>query len=749
MKTLVNRILAFIFLMIVVGACDKNDDTIIEDRPLSANEIRGSVILPEGSTLDINTLTIASPVDVVSVSGSAYQMETLRDQFLTQLVTDASGKIMLMGFIYPDQIDFEINSTSTALAILMNFPVALQSAPQVKQELITKILNHPNFGDLVAAIDKVIVNGIGLLDESNRELGETITVFYSKLLFPEPGKTRKMDYSSDPVDIRLANNEITFVNLGKTYETVVGIYKDDVKVKNINVERITFLPTTIGDAIGAFASAYGGTELPGNLQPKEYKYTFESDGQYDIKIRTSKLVDDAIENDIALLNNIINWGVDLIVEVLPLGDCVQPMIANFKQHVQTFGSFSSATTEQEKLGLLYDVLYTFLNETTTLIQCFIGAEELEDYLKKFGTVLKFIDLVGKIGNGGNILVGIAQLVTDEGILDKCYQVEGGVVTECNTKGVYVAGYEILGSDKSVAKVWKNGVATSLTNGSTRAYAASVYISENDVFVAGYENDGNNYNGNDNYLVAKVWKNGVAISLTDGSTNGRANSVYVSGDDVYVAGTKATIATIWKNGVAISLTSVQSEAHSIYISNNDVYVAGAVSNENGQTIATVWKNDVATSLTNGFSRNIANSVYVSDTDVYVAGSGGGDNGGTYYIAKAWKNGNLTPLSDGSNNDEYATSIFVSDNDVYVSGYETIANDKWVAKIWKNGVATSLSNDGYVNTTSIYVSGNDVYVSGNEQLINNKWVPKVWKNGVVTSLTDGATTDIVTSIFVKEE
>ncbi|MEJ7827880.1 MAG: hypothetical protein WKF91_06790 [Segetibacter sp.] len=85
-----------------------------------------------------------------------------------------------------------------------------------------------------------------------------------------------------------------------------------------------------------------------------------------------------------------------------------------------------------------------------------------------------------------------------------------------SKDVYVAGGENTGT-KGVAKYWKNGVATSLTNGTNSAHAYSVYVSGTDVYVAGRESNGTKY-------VAKVWKNGVAPSLTNGSNDGAAYSV---------------------------------------------------------------------------------------------------------------------------------------------------------------------------------------------------------------------------------
>ncbi|MBK6380047.1 MAG: hypothetical protein IPF72_10125 [Chitinophagaceae bacterium] len=48
-----------------------------------------------------------------------------------------------------------------------------------------------------------------------------------------------------------------------------------------------------------------------------------------------------------------------------------------------------------------------------------------------------------------------------------------------------------GGQGGIAKVWKNGVPTSLTNGSFNAYVYSVYVSGTDVYAAGFENNANN------------------------------------------------------------------------------------------------------------------------------------------------------------------------------------------------------------------------------------------------------------------
>ena len=119
-------------------------------------------------------------------------------------------------------------------------------------------------------------------------------------------------------------------------------------------------------------------------------------------------------------------------------------------------------------------------------------------------------------------------------------------------GVYVAGDA---DGENLATVWKNGVATFLRDSINYTNANSVFVLGSDVYVAGEETFiGPNPIWNVT-SIAKVWKNGVETSLTDGTYNARASSVFVSGSDVYVAGTDGRVAILWKNGVATALSSV--------------------------------------------------------------------------------------------------------------------------------------------------------------------------------------------------
>jgi hypothetical protein len=313
-------------------------------------------------------------------------------------------------------------------------------------------------------------------------------------------------------------------------------------------------------------------------------------------------------------------------------------------------------------------------------------------------------------------------------------------TSSSTPDVYVAGVVYSGSGgNGVATVWKNGVATSLTNGANEAEAYAVYVSGTDVYVGGYESNAGIYE-------PKIWKNGVPSTLTHGC-GGDVSGIFVSGADVYAVGegnfcSPNAVATVWKNNVATSLTNGVNDAisSSVFVLGTDVYVAG---NENN--VATLWKNGVVTNLSNIVNSAYANSVYVSGTNVYVAFNEGGPGN---YNAKLWKNGVVTNLTTGLSPSD-ATGVYVSGTDVYVSGADPVgpSGGNGIAKLWKNGVATSLTNGTNDATAqAVFVFGTDVYAAGYEFNVG-QYEPKFWKNGVITSLVSGGFGGFAFSIFVK--
>jgi len=292
----------------------------------------------------------------------------------------------------------------------------------------------------------------------------------------------------------------------------------------------------------------------------------------------------------------------------------------------------------------------------------------------------------------------------------------------------------LSGKNNIAKLWKSGESINLTNGTYDACANSIYVSGNDVYIAGIENTNKEtaVNGYSTNYFAKQWKNGTAQNLTDGTLDARANSVFVSGNDVYVAGQIDTdysrFAVLWINGE--EQYHGEGVANSVYVSGNEVYVAGSRWLPNKQTRAVLWKDGEAQYFTDGSE---ATSVFVSGGNVYVAGYEKVEGVNNTYVPKLWINGETQNISTGIESSQIsaAWSVFVSGSDVYVCGNIADAQRNRYARLWKNGVEQTLADDKSEESValSVIVKGSDVYVLGFGMKNNGAIRGKVWKNGEV--------------------
>jgi hypothetical protein len=122
------------------------------------------------------------------------------------------------------------------------------------------------------------------------------------------------------------------------------------------------------------------------------------------------------------------------------------------------------------------------------------------------------------------------------------------------KNIYVAGSQWNGTNY-VATYWRNGIPTHLSDGTKSILANSIFVSGSDIYVAGEEDYLSSLTGS----VAKYWKNGVVTNLPADNQYNHANAIFVVGNDIYIAGYEQgnsfSSAKYWKNGVAVRLTMV--------------------------------------------------------------------------------------------------------------------------------------------------------------------------------------------------
>ncbi len=301
--------------------------------------------------------------------------------------------------------------------------------------------------------------------------------------------------------------------------------------------------------------------------------------------------------------------------------------------------------------------------------------------------------------------------------------------------VYFVGtseYSTSSQNSFLPTVWKNGVPTTLANpladnsSFSKPIPNAIAVHNGDVYVTGSAGIGTE-------VVAVYWKNGVEQKLANNDVYSTADAIAISGDDVYIAGIVGGKPTLWKNGVATTISTSSGEIFSIYIDGNDVYLAGTSyeqSNISART-AVLWKNGqpVKLDLSAAGLGSEARKVYVKGNDVYVAGIV--RNTTTYLAAAVWKNGVPTILFEGGSTTGCdATDVAVNGNDIYVAGY--VGNK---VTLWKNGVAETMP---YQTTTSVQrnillgFNGSDIYLTAGYDNAN-PFNQIFWQNGTAYQLS----------------
>jgi hypothetical protein len=246
--------------------------------------------------------------------------------------------------------------------------------------------------------------------------------------------------------------------------------------------------------------------------------------------------------------------------------------------------------------------------------------------------------------------------------------------------VYVAGVvgPIGNGVSNVPVYWKNGQENPLSVANFATFASSIYVSNGNVYVSG-----------EDYGYAVYWVNGKETRLSGAYFSSEAVSIAVDGSDVYVLGVDSLKnPCFWKNGQPTELKGVYITAVCLAVSGGDVYVAGQQFDTlTNNRRAILWKNGVADSLSDGSADVLVSSLTIDGSDIYVCGNTAGPTG---YVSTVWKNGQLLPMQGGSSGPLYAWGVGVVNGAVYVGGNES-APGQIIAAYWSAGGVTELDKN----------------------------------------------------------
>lgn len=324
-----------------------------------------------------------------------------------------------------------------------------------------------------------------------------------------------------------------------------------------------------------------------------------------------------------------------------------------------------------------------------------------------------------------------------------------------TADVYVAGFEVNTAGISVAKLWKNGTAYDISDGTKNAGASGVFVRGNEVYVS--------FSEGSSRPRAKLWKNGVVSTLYFADMNNAFGESQASGMcNGVVSGWCTTgggrfVAVYWDDNGVHEISNAATDnasASAIHIKTINNYTRTSLCGQidsytSASKRAFAWGgqffNPSMTIIGGTQLSSMGRTCFINDNGfTYTGGSEG--------QPKIWfENGaTITPTTNvGSVN-----GLYVEGNtNLYAVG-EELVNGKHIAKLWSgdylsgNLQATNLSNTQYeASASAIQVVDGNTFIAGNEFESDGKVYAKYWKNGVAVKV--GGATSYATAICVVKK
>ncbi|GAB3244330.1 hypothetical protein GCM10027346_41910 [Hymenobacter seoulensis] len=366
---------------------------------LSAKLIQGQVSLPAGSAVKLTDFTVRSLLDKATPNAAGsfelLVMDSTAEDLL--ILTTAAQRVLLLGTFYGKNPTYQLNSESTALALVMMYPWLRPVPTREKGAFVQAYRKEPEFATLTAHISTLVKRGGDLYDPANRDIATTV-VALAKKSFNNVRQRAARPTVLDPVDMIAQGSSTLLLRNTTSYSYAVGIYRKkgnaETLVKKLMVAGSSLAESPWKDLIGESDAA---TQV-------SYDFAKAEQGEYLIKLRSGLAKDDTPEDEAAIdVNNrdlVISFFDNVVTNLLglrgiskDLKECVDGMIQAqvgiakiaIKQKIRTD---AGAPTNQ-----LLDVLLPVFSEASGMFGNCNIAPDAKDFL---GLAFKQVTLLKNV-----------------------------------------------------------------------------------------------------------------------------------------------------------------------------------------------------------------------------------------------------------------------------------------------------------------------------------------------------------------
>jgi hypothetical protein len=407
------KIASIFVILLSLFSCIKNDQN---QNDTFDSKVKGNIILPSNA-IDPTSLTVLSSTEESTINNSAAFMmdsSSFKD-YSTQVVLNSVGEAVMMRYNYPNSPDHDISIESTALAMLMNTPAVQSLTEQGRINLITYIVNTPEFVNLLIELElnlSCCKDGRSFTDTTNTDL---INAF--KSLGAAASANNLKSAFDEPILTNQSGNQVVFINNGVAVNYWVGIYNNGQKMISAPIDAAQIFSSSIKDIEAGF--------LNSNPGPASIDYTFKSNGIYKVYIRSGRILDNTFESKAALVQNLTLGALDLLNIVLPDSkECTKSAATAIQTYIETnLNLYTISVSSPSDLQTVIGIIFKATKDIIDLKSCSGNKTK-----KLLGFFTKYFDLIGKVGNSLNSSMFVFHFLSANPAIDKVYTVTDDIVS---------------------------------------------------------------------------------------------------------------------------------------------------------------------------------------------------------------------------------------------------------------------------------------------------------------------------------
>lgn len=414
-KFLIMKKFITLFTLLLLFGCNKDDSSKNHEESTEFKSLSVNLTLPENSNISSEDLTVSSLFTEENqiVSGISTIETVNEDSMELTFATNSHGNIIMLSYFNPLNVEtVEINTESTAVAMIMLHPWTFDLSANAKADAIEYIKNLSEFQDFKNTVGNSIADGQLEPLHASEVLNKVTEI--QTILF-----NRTTKYIA-PLTFDLQNSNAKIINEASSASYSIGLYdENDVLLEHKLAKGLDKSHQIYQDFI---SNDY--TFSVDNDQTVQFDIPYK--GEWTLKAKSGLSFDNSLENLQAVYDNSSRLGFDILglfstnlKKILKVGDCPNSLGQKIYNGISGSSGMSSNIKEVKNGTKSYFTLAldfaSFIGKNAsdvvdTILNCappgtkLYGLDKLKlGPFKKLSNYLNILDNIDSAFNGSALL----------------------------------------------------------------------------------------------------------------------------------------------------------------------------------------------------------------------------------------------------------------------------------------------------------------------------------------------------------